>query len=160
MLLVMLGISGEFELRNDPQPKKLERWPWILVKLTSIEFCNLKLSDLSTLGNIAISLNSKIKNVREVSVSGWDIDPWSNCCDLHWEFIFRNKWQPATSLPGIALQIHFLALHGNITTTAILPAEEEASWLLLPSSVFSLSGSTFQTESTYFCILKVAGQFL
>ena len=39
-----------------------------------------------------------------------------------------------------------------------LSADREAAWLLLPSSVFLLSGGTVQPENTYSCILKMAGQ--
>ena len=48
--------------------------------------------------------------------------------------------------------------HGSKTTLVFLPVDEEASWLLLPSSVSSLSGSPVQPENTYSCILKVTGQ--
>ena len=44
------------------------------------------------------------------------------------------------------------------TTPVFLPADEEASWSLLPSSVSLLSGSLVQLENTYSCILKVTGQ--
>ena len=37
-------------------------------------------------------------------------------------------------------------------------ADGKATWLLLPSSVSLLSGSTAQPENTYSCILKVTGQ--
>ena len=39
-----------------------------------------------------------------------------------------------------------------------LPADGEASWLLLPGSISLLSGGTLQPEKTYSCILKVTGQ--
>ena len=39
--------------------------------------------------------------------------------------------------------------HGTKTTPVFLPADGEASWFLLPISVFLLSGSTVQPESTY-----------
>ena len=39
-----------------------------------------------------------------------------------------------------------------------LPADGEAFWSLLPSSVSLLSGGTVQPENTYSCILKVTGQ--
>ena len=48
--------------------------------------------------------------------------------------------------------------HGTKTTPVFLPADGEASWLLLPSSVSLLSGGTGQPENTYSCILKVTGQ--
>ena len=48
--------------------------------------------------------------------------------------------------------------HGTKTTPVVLPADGEASWLLLSSSVSLLSGGTVQPESTYSSILKVAGQ--
>ena len=48
--------------------------------------------------------------------------------------------------------------NGTKTTLVFLPADEEASWLLLPSSASLLSGSTVQPENAYSCILKVTGQ--
>ena len=48
--------------------------------------------------------------------------------------------------------------HGTKTTPIFLPADGEASWSLLPSSVSLLSGGTVQPENTYSCILKVTGQ--
>ena len=48
--------------------------------------------------------------------------------------------------------------HGTKTTPVLLPADGEASWLLLPSLVSLLSGSTVQPENTYSRILKVTGQ--
>ena len=48
--------------------------------------------------------------------------------------------------------------HGTKTTLVFLPADGEASWLLLPSSVSLLSGGTGQPENTYSCIFKVTGQ--
>ena len=46
--------------------------------------------------------------------------------------------------------------HGTKTTWVILPADGEASWSLLPSSV-SLGG-TVQPENTYSGIFKVTGE--
>ena len=48
--------------------------------------------------------------------------------------------------------------HGTKTTPVFLPADGEASWSLLPSSVSLLSSSTVQPEKTYSYILKVTGQ--
>ena len=48
--------------------------------------------------------------------------------------------------------------HGTKTTPIFLPANEEASWVLLSSSVSLLSSGTVQPENTYPCILKVTGQ--
>ena len=48
--------------------------------------------------------------------------------------------------------------HVTKTTPVFLPADGEASWLLLPSSVSFLSGDKVQPEKTYSCILKVKGQ--
>ena len=48
--------------------------------------------------------------------------------------------------------------HGTKTTPVFSPADGEASWSLLPSSVSLLSGGTVQPENTYSCILKVTGQ--
>ena len=48
--------------------------------------------------------------------------------------------------------------NGTKTTLVFLPADGEASLLLLPSSVSLLSGGTVQLENTYSSILKVTGQ--
>ena len=48
--------------------------------------------------------------------------------------------------------------HGTKTTLVVLPADEEASWLLLPSLVSLLSDVTVQQENTCSCIIKVIGQ--
>ena len=48
--------------------------------------------------------------------------------------------------------------HGTKTTPVFLPADGEASWSLLPSSVSLLSCGTEQRENTYSRILKVTGQ--
>ena len=48
--------------------------------------------------------------------------------------------------------------HGTKTTPLYLPADEEASWSLLASSVSLLSGDTVQSENTYSSILKITGQ--
>ena len=48
--------------------------------------------------------------------------------------------------------------HGTKTTPVFLPADGEASWSLLLSSISLLSGSTMQPENTYSHILKVRGQ--
>ena len=44
--------------------------------------------------------------------------------------------------------------HGTKTILVFLPADGEASWSLLPSSVSLLSGRTVQPENTYSRILK------
>ena len=48
--------------------------------------------------------------------------------------------------------------HGTKTTPVFLPADGEASWSLLPSSVSLLSCGTVEPENTYSCILKVTDQ--
>ena len=48
--------------------------------------------------------------------------------------------------------------HGTKTTLVFLPADGEASWSLLPSSVSLLSGCSVQSENTYSHILKMIGQ--
>ena len=60
--------------------------------------------------------------------------------------------------PEIALATHFHAQHGMKTFLVFLPADGEASWLLLPILVSLLSDSTVQPENTYSCILKVSDQ--
>ena len=60
--------------------------------------------------------------------------------------------------PEIAVVTLFHAQHGTKATSVFLVTNGEVSWLLLPSSVSLLSGSTVQPENTYCCILKVTGQ--
>ena len=48
--------------------------------------------------------------------------------------------------------------HDTKTNLLFLPADGEASWVLLLSSVSLLSGGTVQSGNTYSCILKVTGQ--
>ena len=43
-------------------------------------------------------------------------------------------------------------------TPVFLPAEGEASWLLLPNSVALLSGNAVQPVNNYSCIFKVTDQ--
>ena len=45
--------------------------------------------------------------------------------------------------------------HGTKTTPVFLPADGEASWLLVPSLVSLLLGGTVQPENTYSCVIKV-----
>ena len=88
--------------------------------------------------------------------------PSLNFCDPYWELICHNKSHPGTSEISTPLEIaigtHFHARHGTKTNLVFSPADGEASWLLLPSSVSLLSGGTVQPENTYSCILKVTGQ--
>ena len=51
-----------------------------------------------------------------------------------------------------------LALHDNKTTRVFMPADGEASWLLLLNLVSLPSDGTVQPENTYSCILIGAGQ--
>ena len=60
--------------------------------------------------------------------------------------------------PEIAVGTHFHVWHGTKITLVVLPADEEAAWSLLPSSVSLLSGGTVQPENTHSCIIKVTGQ--
>ena len=95
-------------------------------------------------------------------MSSWDTNPWNHFCDPHSELISHNKWHPGTSEistpPEIAVGTHFHVRHGTKTIPIFLPADREASWSQIPSSVFLLSGGRVQPESTYLCILKVTGQ--
>ena len=95
-------------------------------------------------------------------MSSWDTNPWSNFCEPHWELICLDKWHPVTSEistpPEIAVGTHFYVRHGTKISPVFLPADGEASWSLLPSSVSLLSSGTVQPKSTYSCILKVTGQ--
>ena len=95
-------------------------------------------------------------------MSSWDTNPWSNFCDPHWKLICRNKWHPGTSeisTPSeVAVGTHSHARHCTKTISAFLPADGEASWSLLPSSISLLSGGTVKPENAYSCNLKVTGQ--
>ena len=50
--------------------------------------------------------------------------------------------------PEIAEGPHFYAKHGTKIIRVFLPADGEASWSLIPSLVFLLSGDTMQPENT------------
>ena len=52
--LCRIRMSGEFDSRNDSQSTKLERRPWIFVKLSFSEFCDSKVSGLNPFDNMAI----------------------------------------------------------------------------------------------------------
>ena len=82
--------------------------------------------------------------------------------DLHWDLICRNKWHPGTleifTPPEMAVGTHFHAQHDTKTILVFLPADGEACWSILPSSISLLLGRTEQPENTYSCILKVKGQ--
>ena len=48
--------------------------------------------------------------------------------------------------PEIAVETHFHAQHGTKANPILLAVDGEASWLLLPSFVYLLSGSTVQPK--------------
>ena len=60
--------------------------------------------------------------------------------------------------PERAVGTHFHVQHDTKTIPVFLPADRKASWSLLPSYAFLLSGGTVQPKNSYFCILKVTGQ--
>ena len=142
-------MAGEFDPRKDSQPAKFKWRPQILVKLSFSELYDSKLSDLHPFDNMTITHWVKISQNS----------PCNNFSDPQWELICCNKWHPRTSEIStpveIAVETHFHVRHGTIATLVFLPADEEASWLLLPSLVFLLSSGTIQPENTYSCILKV-----
>ena len=53
-------------------------------------------------------------------MGSWDTNPCSNFCEPHWVLICHYKWHPGSSemstLPEIAVGIHFHAQHGTKTT--------------------------------------------
>ena len=92
-----------------------------------------------------------------------ETNPWSIFYDPNRELICYNKLHPGTleiSAPSeiAAVGTYFHVWHGTKTTWVFLPADGEASWLLTPSLVSLLLGSTVQPENTYSCIHKVTGQ--
>ena len=95
-------------------------------------------------------------------MSSSDTNPWTNFCDPHWELIFCNKWHPwisKISTPTeIAVGTHFHMQPNTKATPVFSSADGEVSWLLPPSLVSLLSGSTVQPENTCSCILKVTDQ--
>ena len=95
-------------------------------------------------------------------MSSWGTNPSSAFFGPYWKLTCHNKWHPGTSEISTPLEIavgpHFHASHGIKTIPLFLPADREASWLLLSSSASLLYGGTVQSENTYSCILKVIGQ--
>ena len=59
-----------------------------------------------------------------------------------------------------AVGTDFHAQHCHGIPPVFLPADREASWLLLSSLISLLSGGTMQPENTYSCILKATSQVL
>ena len=153
---------GEFNSRKDSHSTKLEWRSQIIVKLSVKELCNSKLC-LHPFDNMAIIhwVKNRLKTER-LTVSLWDTNPWSNFCDPHGECICHNKLHLGTleisTPPKIAVVTHFHVQYGTETTPIFAFADGEASWLLLPSSISLLSGSTAQPENTYSCILKGTNQ--
>ena len=60
--------------------------------------------------------------------------------------------------PEKAVGAHFHARHGTKTISILLPADGQASWSLLPSSVSLLLGGAVQPKGVYSCILRVTVQ--
>ena len=60
--------------------------------------------------------------------------------------------------PKITVGTHFHARLAIKSNPVFLPIDEEAPWVLLPSSFYLLSSGIVQPETTCFCILKVADQ--
>ena len=142
---------GEVDLRKDSRSIKFKWRPQIFVKLSFRDLSNSKLSGLHPSDKTTIIhwVKNRIKK-RKIG------------CDSHWELICHNKWNLGTSEIStplrIALGTHFHVWYGTKTIPVFLHANREASWLLLPSLVSLLSGSTMQPENTYSCILKVTVQ--
>ena len=147
---------------KDSYSSKLE-WPQIFAELKFSRVASSKLSGLHPSDNMIIIhwVKNRLKN-RRYPVSSWGTNPSSAFCDPYWKLIYHNKWHPGTSEISTPLEIavgtHFHARHGIKTIPVFLPADGEASWLLLSSSASLLSGGTVQSENTYSCILKVTGQ--
>ena len=75
-----------------------------------------------------------------------------NCETMHMSTRITSE---ISTPPEIAVGMRFhICEHGTKTTPVFLPADGEASWSLVPSSVSLLSGSTVQPENTYSCILS------
>ena len=107
-----------------------------------------------------IELKKRLKQKGRLWVH--ETNPWRNFCDPDWELILHNKWHLVTSEictpPKIAIGTLSNEHHGTNTIPVFLPADAEACWSLLPSSIYLHSDSTVQPEITYSCILKVASQ--
>ena len=156
-------MSGEIDSRKDSHSTKFKWRPQTFIKLSFRELCDSKLSSLHPFDNMAIiHWNKNRLKTERYAVSSWDTNPWDDFCDSHLKLTCRNKWHPwaseTSTPPEIAVGTHFHAWRGTKTTPVFLPADGEASWSLLPSSVSLLSGGTVQPENTYSCILKVTGQ--
>ena len=156
-------MQGEFDSRKDSHSTKLEKRPQVFIKLSFRELFGSELSGLHPFDNMAIVhwVKNRLKSERQ-AVSSWEINPWSNFCDHHWELICCNKWHQGTleiSTPlEIAVRTHFHVRHGIKTILLFLTTDGEASWSLLTSSVSLLSCSTVKPENTYSCKLKVTSK--
>ena len=163
-------MSREFDSRKNSHPTKFGRRTRILVKLSFRDF-QLSAFQISIVIQIYLVyvlwiiwqfqwIEKRSKSERQAKNS-WDTNPWNNFRDHHWKFICNNKLYLETlksSTPlEIAIGTYFHIRHGTKTTPVFLFADREVFWLLLPSSVSLLSGSTVQPEDTYSCILKVKG---
>ena len=95
-------------------------------------------------------------------MSSWDTNPWCDFCDPHKEIVCCKKWHAGSlkifTAPEKFVGTHFHAWDATKTTLVFLPANGEASWSLLPSSVSLLLDHTVQPENTNSGILKVTGQ--
>lgn len=78
-----------------------------------------------------------------------------NSCGPHWKHICCNKWhQRCQKYLHHSKELQRQTWH----STKTVPGIGEASWTILTSSIFLLSGGTVQLENTYSCILKVTCQ--
>ena len=109
------------------------------------------------LGYILFRIWPWVKNrskTERQTVSSWDINPWSNFCDSHWEFICCKKWHLGTSKiympPEIVVGTHFHVQSGTKTNLVLLTADGETFWPLLPILVSVLSGCTVQPKNTLY----------
>ena len=59
--------------------------------------------------------------------------------------------------PEIDVAFNFHVLYGSKTTLIFLPADGEASWLLIPSLVYLPSSDKIKPENTY-SFFKATGQ--
>ena len=134
----------------DSHSTKLERRPWVFVKLSFRDLRASKLSGLHPFDNMAIIhwVKYGLKQKSKLWVHETPI--------LYVIFVTLTENSGTSKIstpPEIILRTHFHTQHGTKTIPVFLPADEEASWLLLPSLVSLLSCDKVLPENTCSCIL-------
>ena len=148
-------ISSEFDSRKDSHSIKYEKRPQIFVKLKFRKLCDSKWSGLHPFGKMVIIhwIKNRLR-VHETPILEVIFVSLTENSSIMTNYT-QGPWKYP---PKITVGTQFHVQHGTKTTPVCLPNDGEAFWLVLPSSVSLLAGSTVQPENTYSCILKMTGQ--